>query len=68
MLLNSINKLFDFGVEKVFWILIKNKQIIEAEKDKPWLIKKWNYDINIISDNIFNPENLLREDNVFDLI
>ena len=62
------NKLFNFGVEKVFWVLTKNKQIIEAIPDQPWLIKKWNYDINLIDNITFNLEKLLKEDGIYDLI
>ncbi len=61
-------KLFNFGVKKVFWILTKNKQIIEAIPNEPWLIKKWNYDINIIDNIILNLENSLKEDGVFEII
>ena len=61
-------KLFNFGVEKVFWILTKNKQIIEAIPDQPWLIKKWNYDINLIENITLNLEKLLKEDGAFNLL
>ena len=62
------NKLFDFGVEKVFWILTKNKQIIEAKPNENWLIKKWDKEI-ILFDNIkFTLNQLLKEDGIYDLI
>ena len=62
------NKLFNFGVEKVLWILTQNKQIIEAVSNKNWLIKKWNYEINLIDDISFNLEQLLKDDGIYDLI
>ena len=62
------NKLFNFGVEKVFWILTKNKQIIEAVPNKNWLIKTWDKEI-VLFDNIkFTLNQLLKEDGIYDLI
>ena len=55
-------KLFNFGVEKVFWILTKNKQIIEALPEKPQKIKNWDKEI-ILFDNIkFTLKQLLEND------
>ncbi len=61
-------KLFNFGVEKVFWVLTKNKQIIVTEPNKPWLIKTWDKEI-ILFDNLkFTLNQLLIDDGIFDMI
>ena len=39
-------KLFEFGVEGIFWILTKNKHIIEAKPNQDWLIKTWDRKIS----------------------
>ena len=61
-------KLFNFGVEKVFWILTKNKQIIEAEANKPQIIKDWDKEIELIDGVKFTLNKLLKDDGMFDLI
>ena len=61
-------KLFNFGVEKVFWVLTKNKQIIEAIPNENWLVKTWDKEI-ILFDNIkFTIDQLLKDDEIYDLI
>lgn len=48
-------KLFQFGVERVIWVLSASQQVILAEPNQDWLIRDWhlpfiivdNYSINI---------------------
>ena len=61
-------KLFDFGVEKVFWILTKNKQIIEAIPKKDWLVKTWDKEIQLFNNMKFTIDQLLKQDGIYDLI
>jgi len=62
------NKLFEFGVEKVLWILTKNKQIIEALPNQPWLIKSWKHEVVLIENVGFTLEQLLKDEGIWDLI
>ena len=62
------NKLFEFGVEKVLWILTKNKQIIEALPDQPWLIKSWKHEVVLLENIGFTLEQLLKDEGIWDLI
>lgn len=61
-------KLFNFGVEKVIWILTKNKQIIEASPQKPQLIHTWDKEIHLFENIKFSINQLLKEDGIFDII
>ncbi len=61
-------KLFQFGVEKVFWILTKNKQIIEAVPNDKWLIKNWNNEIELFDNLKFTLDNLLKDDGIYDFV
>jgi len=62
------NKLFEFGVEKVLWILTTNRHIIDATPNSPWFIKKWNDEIELFDNHSFNLENLLKDEGVWDLL
>ena len=62
------NKLFDFGVEKVFWVLTKNKQIIEAIPNENWLVKTWDTEILLFDDIKFTIDQLLKDDGIYDLV
>jgi hypothetical protein len=47
-------KLLDFGVEKVIWILTKSQKVIVATPNDNWLIISWDKDIEIMRGIIFN--------------
>ena len=61
-------KLFKFGVEKVFWILTKNKQIIEAVPNDNWLVKEWDKELQILDNISFSIDQLLKDDGIYDLV
>ena len=58
---NKVNDLINSGVEKVIWIFTKPRVILVAEKNKDWVIKNWNEDIEVIEGLKLNLERLLRE-------
>ena len=62
------NKLFDFGVEKIIWILTSNHQVILAEPDKLWQIKKWDMEITLFDDLKFSLKQLLIDKGIYELI
>ncbi|ACN98713.1 conserved hypothetical protein [Sulfurihydrogenibium azorense Az-Fu1] len=43
--------LLDAGVKKVIWYTTFDKKVMVAEKDKPWIITDWNYEVEIV-DNL----------------
>ncbi|MDM7274254.1 Uma2 family endonuclease [Sulfurihydrogenibium azorense] len=43
--------LLDAGVKKVIWYTTFDKKVMLAEKDKPWIITDWNYEVEIV-DNL----------------
>ena len=61
-------KLFNFGVEKVFWILTKNKQIIETIPNKPQIVKSWDKEIHLFDNLKFTLNQLLKEDGIYNFI
>ena len=46
--------LLNAGVKKVIWIFTREKKVWIAEKDKPWLIVDWDYEISILDDVSMN--------------
>ena len=58
-------KMFDFGVEKVFWILTSPQKVFVMEKDNPkWYITNWSDDLQILENTVLNIANLLLEDQI----
>jgi hypothetical protein len=54
-------KLLDFGVEKVIWILTKSQRVIVATPSENWLIISWDKDIEILRGIHFNIDVYLRK-------
>jgi len=55
-------KLFDFGVEKVFWVMTQSRKIIVASPNQPWQIMNWDMEIEVMENCKFILTNLLSED------
>ncbi|MBU1821347.1 MAG: Uma2 family endonuclease [Bacteroidetes bacterium] len=60
-LITKTQKLLDFGVEKVIWVLTKNKKITVATPDADWQIKDWDKDVEILDGIICNVGEYLRQ-------
>lgn len=58
------NKLFEFGTQKLIWVLSKSKKIIVAEPNKHWSIIDWNEDIALIENITFNVGKHLAEEGI----
>jgi hypothetical protein len=54
-------KLLDFGVEKVIWILTNIKKVMVATPDSSWQTIDWKHDIEIIDGIQFNIQRYLEE-------
>jgi Uma2 family endonuclease len=57
-------KLLDWGVERVFWIMTKSKKVVIAEPNKDWLIKDWNQQIELFEGIQIHIGEFLREENI----
>ena len=57
---NKVNDLINSGVEKVIWIFTKPRVILVAQKNKDWVIKNWNEDIEVIEGLKLNLNLLLK--------
>jgi hypothetical protein len=54
-------KLLNFGVEKVIWVMSDAKKVIVATKKANWEIIDWNKQIDVMDSINFNIGNYLRE-------
>jgi hypothetical protein len=52
-------KLLDFGVEKVIWVLTNIKKVMVATPDSDWLMVDWKSDIEILEGIKFNIKSYL---------
>ncbi|GAB4022481.1 Uma2 family endonuclease [Spirosoma koreense] len=57
-------RLLDFGVERVIWILTEPKKIFVATKASPWLTQNWDADVPVLDDVIMNLAALLTEEDI----
>ncbi|MFN3851281.1 MAG: Uma2 family endonuclease [Spirosomataceae bacterium] len=57
-------KMLDFGVEKVIWVMTGTRKIMIAENQKPWLIVDWNVEIDVMDDIKFTLTDLLKEEGI----
>jgi len=54
--------LLDHGVERVIWIFTRDKKIWIAERNKPWLIVDWDYEIPVLGNISFNLNELMKKE------
>ncbi|MEY4937702.1 MAG: hypothetical protein RIS64_4061 [Bacteroidota bacterium] len=50
----KIQALFDFGVERVLWILTPDKKILIAEPNQDWILRDWAKDVQLMNGHTFN--------------
>jgi hypothetical protein len=60
----KIDKLHQFGTEKVIWVLTSTRQVIVALPNKPWLTYDWNENIEIMDGVEFNVGEYLKKKGV----
>ena len=47
-------KLLDFGVEKVIWVISSVGKVMVSTKDKNWEVVDWSKDVEIMDGQVFN--------------
>lgn len=57
-------KLLDFGVEKVIWVVSDVRKILVASQTGPWLIVNWHDNVDVFDGFYFNLIELLQEEGV----
>lgn len=57
-------RLFDFGVEKVFWVLSKQRRVFVAQPNQDWIFTDWANNIPIMEGCILNVKQLLDEEEI----
>ena len=64
-ILNKSQKMLDFGVGKVIWILTSNRKIIiSTRNEKQAIITDWDDDILLLDDCILNVKQLLDDEEI----
>ncbi len=60
----KIDKLLDFGTQKIIWIFSASKRVIIATPGKGWLTEQWDTDIEIMDGHSFNIGKYLKEEGI----
>lgn len=50
----KINKLMEYGVQRVLWIFSDPNKIIVAEPDQPWRTTNWDIPVELVEGKFFN--------------
>lgn len=62
--LEKTQRLFDFGVERVLWVLSKSRRVLVAVPNQDWIFTTWNNDILVMDGCILNVKKLLDEEEI----
>jgi len=57
-------KMLDFGVEKVVWILTENRKVLISTAGQDWIITDFDRDIPLLDDCVLNVARLLAEEEI----
>lgn len=57
-------KLFDFGVERVLWLLSKPRRVFVAVPNQDWIFTDWSNNVLVMDDCILNVKNLLDDEEI----
>lgn len=60
----KVQKMLDFGVEKVFWITTKTQKVLLATPGQNWEIIDWNKDIELFRGHTFNIGQYLKDEGI----
>lgn len=57
-------KMLDFGVEKVVWVLTESRKVLITTSGQDWLIVDFDRDIPLLDDCVLNVARLLAEEDI----
>lgn len=57
-------RLFDFGVERVLWVLSKPRRVMVALPNQDWIFTDWGNDITVMDNCVLNVKKLLDEEEI----
>ncbi len=57
-------RLFDFGVERVLWVLSKTRRVFVAVPNQDWIFTHWSNDIPVLDGCVLNVKRLLDEEEI----
>lgn len=60
--LPKIQKLMDFGTQRLVWIFSRSQKVLIAEAGKNWYFAEWDQDIEIMEGVMFNVVAILEEE------
>ncbi|CAN5285506.1 hypothetical protein BH09BAC4_BH09BAC4_50190 [soil metagenome] len=61
---DKTQKMLDFGVQKVIWILTKTRRTLIAEPNERWILTDWDDNVEVLPDCSFQLNPLLRSKGV----
>lgn len=60
----KIEKLLDFGVERVIWVFSNSQKVLVANQNQDWLVVNWDKNIEIIDEITFNLAEYLNHEGI----
>ena len=57
-------RLFNFGVERVFWVFSKSRRVFVAAPGQDWIFTDWSNDVTIMDGCVLNVKQLLDEEEI----
>lgn len=57
-------RLFDFGVEQIFWVFSKSRRVFVCLPGHDWIMTNWSNDIPIMDGCVLNIKQLLDEEEI----
>ncbi len=60
----KIDKLLNFGTQKIIWIFSASQRVIIATPGKAWITEQWDTDIEIMEGHAFNIGKYLKEEGI----
>ncbi|MBO0934457.1 Uma2 family endonuclease [Fibrella aquatilis] len=63
-ILEKSQTLFDFGVERVLWVLTASRKVVVMQPGKDSIITDWSNDIVVLDNCVLNIKNLLDEEEI----
>jgi Uma2 family endonuclease len=62
--MEKTQRLFDFGVERVLWVLSRSRRVFVAVPGQDWLLTDWANDVPVMDGITLNVKQLLDEEDI----